>query len=80
MTARSAGAHAPHRVAQGQSDLMMGVTVLATVITLLPLFIILAYLSRRAASSLDLAFFTHMPAPGGRREAGWPTRSSARWS
>ncbi|HZO80155.1 MAG TPA: phosphate ABC transporter permease PstA [Candidatus Binataceae bacterium] len=51
-----------------KSDLMMGVTVVATVITLLPLFIILGYLVAKGASSLNLAFFIHMPAPVG--EAG----------
>jgi phosphate transport system permease protein len=49
---------------------MMGVTVLATVITLLPLFIILAYLFAKGTSSLNLAFFTHMPAPVGERGGG----------
>ncbi|HTQ25288.1 MAG TPA: phosphate ABC transporter permease PstA [Candidatus Binataceae bacterium] len=53
-----------------KSDLMMGVTVLATVITLLPLFIILAYLFAKGASSLNLAFFTHMPAPVGEKGGG----------
>jgi phosphate transport system permease protein len=53
-----------------KSDLMMGVTVLATVITLLPLFIILGYLVAKGASSLNLAFFIHMPAPVGERGGG----------
>jgi phosphate transport system permease protein len=55
---------------KAKSDLMMGVTVLATVITLLPLFIILAYLAVKGASSLNLAFFTHMPAPVGEKGGG----------
>ena len=55
---------------KAKSDLMMGVTVLATVITLLPLFIILAYLFAKGASSLNLAFFTHMPAPVGEKGGG----------
>jgi phosphate transport system permease protein len=53
-----------------KSDVMMGVTVLATVITLFPLFIILAYLLAKGASSLNLAFFTHMPAPVGEKGGG----------
>jgi phosphate transport system permease protein len=53
-----------------KSDVMMGVAVLATVITLLPLFIILAYLVAKGASSLNLAFFTHMPAPVGEKGGG----------
>ena len=53
-----------------KSDVMMSVAVLATVITLLPLFIILAYLVAKGASSLNLAFFTHMPAPVGEKGGG----------
>ncbi len=53
-----------------KSDLMMGVTVLATVITLLPLFIILGYLVAKGASSLNLAFFFHMPTPVGESGGG----------
>jgi phosphate transport system permease protein len=53
-----------------KSDLMMGVTVLATVITLLPLFIILTYLVAKGASSLNLAFFIHMPTPVGESGGG----------
>ena len=55
---------------KAKSDLMMGITVAATVVTLLPLFIILAYLAVRGASSLNLAFFTHMPAPVGEKGGG----------
>src|ERR1700719_4343839 len=64
-------AHARHtRWRKAKSDLMMGVTVLATVIALMPLFIILAYLVSKGASSLNLAFFTHMPAPVGEKGGG----------
>ncbi|MGH7915141.1 MAG: phosphate ABC transporter permease PstA [Candidatus Binataceae bacterium] len=70
MTAKSA-AHSRRNIwRKVKSDLMMGVTVLATVITLLPLFIILAYLVTKGASSLNLAFFTHMPAPVGEKGGG----------
>jgi phosphate transport system permease protein len=55
---------------KAKSDLMMGVTVLSTIITLLPLFIILAYLAGKGASSLNLAFFTRMPAPVGEKGGG----------
>jgi phosphate transport system permease protein len=55
---------------KAKSDVMMGVAVLATVITLLPLFIILTYLVLKGASSLNLAFFTHMPAPVGEKGGG----------
>src|SRR5207244_1600084 len=40
---------------KAKSDLMMGVTVLATVITLIPLFIILAYLFAKGASKIGRA-------------------------
>jgi phosphate transport system permease protein len=66
-----AAAHARRtRWRKAKSDLMMAVTVLATVIALLPLFIILAYLVTKGASSLNLAFFTHMPAPVGENGGG----------
>ncbi len=55
---------------KAKSDLMMGITVAATAVTLLPLFIILAYLAAKGASSLNLAFFTHMPAPVGEKGGG----------
>ncbi len=45
-----------------------GLTVLATLLVLAPLVAILAYLIYKGASSLNLAFFTHIPAPVG--EAG----------
>jgi phosphate transport system permease protein len=48
--------------------LMMGLTIFATVITLIPLFLILGYLLYKGASSLNLAFFTKLPTPVG--EAG----------
>ncbi len=51
-----------------KSAFMMGLTVLATVITLLPLFLVLGYLLSKGASSVNLPFFTHLPTPVG--EAG----------
>jgi phosphate transport system permease protein len=48
-----------------KSDFMMAVTVIATIITLVPLFLILGYLLTKGASSLNLAFFTHLPTPVG---------------
>ena len=44
---------------------MTGLTMAATVITLLPLFFVLAYLISKGFSSLNLAFFTHLPKPVG---------------
>lgn len=51
-----------------KSDLMMAITVVATVITLIPLFLVLGYLLSKGASSVNLAFFTNLPKPVG--EAG----------
>lgn len=44
--------------------------ILATVIVLLPLAVILFYLVYKGASSLNLAFFTHVPAPVGEEGGG----------
>ena len=51
-----------------KSDVMMGLTMCATAITIVPLFLILGYLVYKGASSLNVAFFIHMPTPVG--EAG----------
>ena len=51
-----------------KSDLMMAITVVATAITLVPLFLVVGYLLSKGASSVNLAFFTHLPKPVG--EAG----------
>jgi phosphate transport system permease protein len=48
--------------------LVSGLSMLATVLVILPLLAILFYLLYKGASSLNLAFFTHIPAPVG--EAG----------
>jgi phosphate transport system permease protein len=47
-----------------------GLAVLATIIVLLPLAAILFYLVYKGASSLNLAFFTHVPAPVGEEGGG----------
>ena len=44
--------------------------VIATLIVLLPLAAILFYLVYKGASSLNLAFFTHIPAPVGEQGGG----------
>src|SRR5689334_24124574 len=51
-----------------KSKFMMGLTLAATVITLLPLFLVLVYLVSKGFSSLNLNFFTQLPKPVG--EAG----------
>lgn len=44
---------------------MIGLTYLAAVLATLPLVLILGHLIMKGASSLSLAFFTHMPGPVG---------------
>jgi len=48
--------------------LVSGLSILATICVIVPLLVILFYLIYKGASSLNLAFFTHIPAPVG--EAG----------
>lgn len=47
-----------------------GLSILATIVVLIPLLAILAYLIYKGASSLNLAFFTHIPAPVGEEGGG----------
>jgi len=53
-----------------KSDLMMGVTVAATIVTLAPLFLVLGYLLSKGVASLNLAFLTHLPTPVGQSGGG----------
>src|ERR1017187_710457 len=50
--------------------LIMGLAVLSTLLVLVPLIAILVYLLYKGASSLNLAFFTHIPAPVGEEGGG----------
>jgi phosphate transport system permease protein len=50
--------------------LVSGLSILATVLVILPLLAILFYLLYKGASSLNLAFFTHIPAPVGESGGG----------
>jgi phosphate transport system permease protein len=50
--------------------LITGLSILATVLVIAPLVAILFYLIYRGASSLNLAFFTHIPAPVGEQGGG----------
>jgi phosphate transport system permease protein len=52
------------------NHLVTGLAVLSTAIVLLPLIAILGYLIYKGASSLNLAFFTHVPAPVGEPGGG----------
>ena len=53
-----------------KNNCMVGLTVLATVIALVPLFLVLGYLVSKGASSLNWDFFTKMPAPVGQAGGG----------
>lgn len=50
--------------------LIGGLSILATVLVILPLIAILFYLIYKGASSLNVAFFTHIPAPVGESGGG----------
>jgi phosphate transport system permease protein len=53
-----------------KSDFMVGLTVLATVVALIPLLLVLGYLLSKGASSVNFNFFTRMPAPVGQPGGG----------
>jgi phosphate transport system permease protein len=50
--------------------LISGLSILATAIVIVPLIAILFYLVYKGASSLNFAFFTHIPAPVGQEGGG----------
>jgi phosphate transport system permease protein len=50
--------------------LVGGLSILATVLVIVPLIAILFYLIYKGASSLNFAFFTHIPAPVGEQGGG----------
>ena len=64
------GAAAAYQYRKLKSNVMMGVTVAATVVTLVPLFLVLGYLLYKGASSLNLNFFIHLPRPVGESGGG----------
>jgi len=53
-----------------KSQVMIGATIAATVLALVPLFLVLGYLFTKGASSLNWDFFTKMPAPVAQRGGG----------
>src|SRR6201987_3083151 len=59
-----------YRYRKFKSDTMMAVTVGATIVTLIPLFLVLGYLLIKGVASLHWVFFTHMPAPVGEKGGG----------
>jgi len=54
----------------GVNHLVTGIALLSTVLVIAPLVAILVYLLYKGASSLNLAFFTHIPAPVGEEGGG----------
>jgi phosphate transport system permease protein len=69
MTARiQADAH--YRYRKFKSDAMMVITAAATVMTLVPLFLVLGYLVIKGAASVNWAFFFNMPKPVGEQGGG----------
>jgi phosphate transport system permease protein len=52
------------------NHLVSGLSILATICVIVPLVAILFYLVYKGASSLNLAFFTHIPAPVGQNGGG----------
>ena len=65
------GRHGHRRlVRKFKSNFMVGLTVLATVTALLPLFLVLGYLLSKGASSINWDFFTKMPTPVGQAGGG----------
>src|ERR1700679_1401483 len=52
------------------NHLISGLALLSTILVIVPLVAILVYLLYKGASSLNLAFFTHIPAPVGEPGGG----------
>jgi len=50
--------------------LVTGIAIASTIVVLTPLIAILGYLIYKGASSLNWAFFTHVPAPVGEPGGG----------
>jgi phosphate transport system permease protein len=55
---------------KAMNHFVSGLAILATIIVITPLVAILFYLLYKGASSLNLAFFTHIPAPVGEEGGG----------
>ncbi|MBF6569310.1 MAG: phosphate ABC transporter permease PstA [Candidatus Binataceae bacterium] len=53
-----------------KSDIMISLTALATLIALVPLFLVLGYLLTKGVASLNLNFFTQIPKPVGEQGGG----------
>jgi phosphate transport system permease protein len=70
MTAATIAAGRHYQYRKLKSNLMMGVTVAATIVTLAPLFLVLGYLIFKGASSLNLDFLINLPKPVGQSGGG----------
>jgi phosphate transport system permease protein len=53
-----------------KSKIMVGLTIVATMVALVPLFFVLGYLAKKGAASVNWAFFTRMPTPVGQSGGG----------
>ena len=70
-SARSPEMHRLHQLWRaGTNHFVTVLAVVSTVLVLVPLVAILGYLIYKGASSLNLAFFTHVPAPVGESGGG----------
>jgi len=65
MVAQTLAPRRHYQYRKAKNLVMMGLTIFATVVTLTPLFLVLGYLLYKGASSINLAFFTRLPAPVG---------------
>jgi phosphate transport system permease protein len=61
---------ANNQLRSATNALVVGLSILATLLVIAPLVAILFYLIYKGASSLNLAFFTHIPAPVGEPGGG----------
>ncbi len=70
-TARTANMNRLHELRRSaMNHLVTGLAIVSTVLVLVPLVAIVGYLIYKGASSLNLAFFTHVPAPVGEPGGG----------
>ena len=64
------GMQANRAYRKAMNTLVSGLSILATILVVLPLLVILGYLLYKGASSLSLNFFTKIPAPVGDNNGG----------
>jgi len=70
-TARTANMNRLHQLRRSAvNHFVTGLAIFSTVLVLVPLVAIVGYLIYKGASSLNLAFFTHVPAPVGEPGGG----------